>query len=305
VKKLFLGLFLCLGYTLTGQCQTIPNNDFEDWELDTSWITGLMTLEPVDWSTTNYGDTTLLPDNVKRDTDAYSGDYSVSIAISDDYYPEEIDAEVVVDSVSSRYLNGYFKGSIDSTSDTLLVSVAYYNYLLDSFYVMGGYTNSVPADWEKFRVDVNPSISSDFDTAYVLIMLIGKSGAIVKVDSVCFESDSSGGQRMQKTAHNPYYSQTGGPVSILKNEGPLFGVNLYPNPASAVTHIDFNLIRRSQVTIEVVDCMGHKVETPVSGEWLSGNQHVAINTQDLSSGIYFVRIISGKYAVTKQLLLRK
>jgi hypothetical protein len=80
-------------------------------------------------------------------------------------------------------------------------------------------------------------------------------------------------------------------------------MKVYPNPTGDQIHLDFNLIRRSQVNITLVDFMGRTVKT-VANEWFSsGSQEVTIDTHDLTAGLYFVRLNTGKYNVTKKIIV--
>ncbi len=79
----------------------------------------------------------------------------------------------------------------------------------------------------------------------------------------------------------------------------------YPNPFNATTIIRYALLRASDVTIEIYDILGRKVETLIQGEQQAGNHQVVWDAEGQSSGIYFYRIQAGDYAETRKMVLLK
>jgi hypothetical protein len=85
-------------------------------------------------------------------------------------------------------------------------------------------------------------------------------------------------------------------LSLLQN---------YPNPFNASTLIEYSLPSASDITIEIYDILGRKVETLVQGEQQSGFHQIIWNAEDASSGMYFYRINAGEYTEAKKMLLLK
>ncbi len=83
----------------------------------------------------------------------------------------------------------------------------------------------------------------------------------------------------------------------------------YPNPFNPTTKIDFDLPLDSQVNIVLYDMTGREVKTLVNESKTAGYYTVQFNASDLSSGVYFYRIItmsSAKdYVMTKKMMLVK
>ncbi|MEE9552942.1 MAG: T9SS type A sorting domain-containing protein [candidate division Zixibacteria bacterium] len=79
----------------------------------------------------------------------------------------------------------------------------------------------------------------------------------------------------------------------------------YPNPFNASTLIEYGLPNSSDVTIEIFDILGRKVETLIQGEQQAGYHQVTWDASEISSGMYFYRIQAGKYVETKKMLLLK
>jgi hypothetical protein len=81
-----------------------------------------------------------------------------------------------------------------------------------------------------------------------------------------------------------------------------------PNPFTAATTITFALGQASSVSLEVYDLTGRKVKSLASGRRTAGSHEIRWDgTNDsgrrVSSGIYFVRLDTGRGAVTRHLNL--
>lgn len=87
------------------------------------------------------------------------------------------------------------------------------------------------------------------------------------------------------------------------------GFNLYPaypNPFNSTTAIEYQLASRADVSIDVFDTLGRKVESLVQTEVTEPGFHRAtFEARDLTSGVYFVRLMtSGRSKTLKVLLIR-
>ena len=80
----------------------------------------------------------------------------------------------------------------------------------------------------------------------------------------------------------------------------------YPNPFNPVTNIQFDVMSTSaNVEINILDIQGRLVDRLVNSEYGSGTHDVAFSAELLSSGIYFVQLISDKnISYTKIVLLK-
>ncbi len=87
----------------------------------------------------------------------------------------------------------------------------------------------------------------------------------------------------------------------------------YPNPFNPSTNIEYRIQNKEYVTLKVFDVLGNEVETLVSEEKPAGSYTVQFSAQsgsasdgdgyNLSSGVYFYRIVSGKHSETKKMIL--
>jgi hypothetical protein len=79
----------------------------------------------------------------------------------------------------------------------------------------------------------------------------------------------------------------------------------YPNPFNPATTIEYDLPRASEVTLEIYDLLGRKIETPVNARQEAGHHSLIWNGSDYSSGVYFYRIMAGNdFKIGKMVLLK-
>ncbi|MCK9279027.1 MAG: carbohydrate binding domain-containing protein [Melioribacteraceae bacterium] len=80
----------------------------------------------------------------------------------------------------------------------------------------------------------------------------------------------------------------------------------YPNPFNPTTTISFSLKNNSITELKVYDLLGREVRTLIDKVELSaGNHYYSLNSEGLSSGIYFYKITAGGYNNTKKMIILK
>jgi photosystem II stability/assembly factor-like uncharacterized protein len=77
----------------------------------------------------------------------------------------------------------------------------------------------------------------------------------------------------------------------------------YPNPFNPITSISFGLPVRSHVRLTIYNTLGEQVTDLVNGEMEAGYHTVQFDGKNLSSGVYFYRIVAGNFTETRRLLL--
>jgi len=77
----------------------------------------------------------------------------------------------------------------------------------------------------------------------------------------------------------------------------------YPNPFNPSTKIDFSIPTDNSVQIKVYNVLGMEVATLLNEHRQAGTHNIEFNASNLSSGIYFYKIISGKYSEIKKMIL--
>ena len=80
----------------------------------------------------------------------------------------------------------------------------------------------------------------------------------------------------------------------------------YPNPFNPVTSIQFNVDGdRMHVELNVIDIQGRVVDRLVSNTYDSGDHKVMFDASLLSSGIYFVQLITDQDIKYSKIMLLK
>ncbi len=77
----------------------------------------------------------------------------------------------------------------------------------------------------------------------------------------------------------------------------------YPNPFNPTTRIEFSIPSESNVEVKVFNTLGMEVATLLNEHKQAGTHSVEFNATNLSSGIYFYKIVSGNYTDIKKMIL--
>ncbi|MEO8211437.1 MAG: T9SS type A sorting domain-containing protein [bacterium] len=79
----------------------------------------------------------------------------------------------------------------------------------------------------------------------------------------------------------------------------------YPNPFNPNTVISYQLSVSNYTNLKVFDILGNEVALLVNEKQIAGSYSIDFNAGNLSSGIYFYKLISGNYSETKSMILLK
>ena len=107
------------------------------------------------------------------------------------------------------------------------------------------------------------------------------------------------------------YSECETPIPVLVEgivEVPYtFGINnIYPNPFNPSTSIEFEIPELSEISIDVYNLLGRKVDNLIHQENMKpGVYRLQWNGENLHSGLYFFRMTAGEHIRTKHVLLIK
>ncbi len=81
--------------------------------------------------------------------------------------------------------------------------------------------------------------------------------------------------------------------------------NNYPNPFNPTTKIRFDITERTNVKLVVYNSAGEEVTVLVNDELGTGKYEVTFTALNLSTGIYFYRLITDNYSETRKMMLVK
>jgi len=103
--------------------------------------------------------------------------------------------------------------------------------------------------------------------------------------------------------------QTGQDITVAERDGAIpnvFDLNQnYPNPFNPTTTIRFAVPQSGPVTLRVYDMLGREVAVLVDGPLTPGYYSARLDGHNLSSGIYFYRLLASGFVETKKMQLIK
>jgi hypothetical protein len=79
----------------------------------------------------------------------------------------------------------------------------------------------------------------------------------------------------------------------------------YPNPFNPVTNIKFDVAKSGPVQIKIYDLLGKEVSVVLNRELSPGRYVIDFNAENLSSGIYFYKLITQDFVSIKKMTLLK
>jgi thiol-disulfide isomerase/thioredoxin len=92
-------------------------------------------------------------------------------------------------------------------------------------------------------------------------------------------------------------------TGIDENNSAVSSLSIYPNPSVESATITYSLKASANVSIEVLNMLGEKVESANPGFQAAGEKHYSLNTKMLNSGLYFVQITNGTTKEARKLMV--
>lgn len=81
--------------------------------------------------------------------------------------------------------------------------------------------------------------------------------------------------------------------------------NNFPNPFNPSTKIRFDISERTNVKLIIYNSTGKEVTVLVNSQLGAGKYETSFTALNLSSGIYFYKLVTDNYSVTKKMILVK
>lgn len=122
--------------------------------------------------------------------------------------------------------------------------------------------------------------------------------------AIIFINDSLG----FASGYNIYKYSYGTDVGIHNTGETALSYTLYqnfPNPFNPNTTIKFSIAKSGDVRLSVFDVMGREIKSLVNENLQSGTYTVDMNAEELTSGIYFYKLVTDNFTETKKMLLIK
>ncbi len=86
-------------------------------------------------------------------------------------------------------------------------------------------------------------------------------------------------------------------VNVIEHPALGLHLNIYPNPVKENLFLNVNLRESENISLQVIDAMGKKHYSSKHENLTAGKHTFEINSEILSSGIYFIRIETDKGSV--------
>ena len=212
--------------------------------------------------------------------------------------------------VHSRYESGMvdkYQSQITITADTAEYISGISNFVFSYIYKNYKYVDSVLQD-DKIATSDAGSTRSDayyqklWDlTGNFTIQLLSNASHILA--SLIYTSWVNAGKPLPVEAGISNQSKTVNDFRLFQN---------YPNPFNPSTIITYEIPKQSFVTLKVYDVNGRLISTLVKNEMKAGKYSVNFNSEsndvsrnNLSSGIYFYKIVAGNFVQTNKMILVK
>jgi hypothetical protein len=81
-------------------------------------------------------------------------------------------------------------------------------------------------------------------------------------------------------------------------------LNVFPNPATDALNISFDLKNNSNARVEMIDVTGRMVSSSDFGKLNKGTYNEKINIDNLTPGMYMLKIITGENQISKKVVIR-
>jgi hypothetical protein len=91
----------------------------------------------------------------------------------------------------------------------------------------------------------------------------------------------------------------------IKEMKPDQSIMVYPNPFADFTNIEFSLDKASVVKVDVCNFLGKNVYSESAREYPNGTNKIRINSADMSSGVYLVKLTIDNQTFTRKVSVVK
>ncbi len=205
---------------------------------------------------------------------------------------------------------GYAVGSLGlvlSYEDTAYVPVEL------TFFILSQIENHIILKWQTatetnnlgFEIE-RKSLNDNWDK----IGFISGNGTTVEPQSYSFADSNLNtgnyGYRLKQINYDGSFNFSAAiKVNIIEPESFYLEQN-YPNPFNPETNIDYRVSEQTVVSISLFDITGRKIKELVNEKKQPGYYTVKLKVGELSSGIYFYRLVTGSgYSFVKKLAIIK
>ena len=92
--------------------------------------------------------------------------------------------------------------------------------------------------------------------------------------------------------------------SINDAENSFKVTKVYPNPVSGKANLEVSLENTANVRVDLLNTLGQLVHTMNDAQFNSGNHQISINTSDMQTGVYILRVVVNGVPTTQSLIIQ-
>ncbi|MFT7612761.1 MAG: PKD repeat protein [Parvicellaceae bacterium] len=92
-------------------------------------------------------------------------------------------------------------------------------------------------------------------------------------------------------------------VMSIEDQDVIQNLNIYPNPLSDYSNIEFNLIQNADVSVEMFDMVGKLISNDRYSNLSSGMHKLNLDARNIGTGIYLVKLRIGDTEVTRRVIV--
>lgn len=183
------------------------------------------------------------------------------------------------------------------------IELGYYNYIYGNLFVHNKpitlFYSIKPQNFSR-SYDLTPIAISDGKLKISAISLDGQEFSNFDKCKIYIPSGVGGKFEVTFEMNNPSFAE-------YSNENSLDFIQLsnYPNPFNSFTNIKYYLPKSSNIRIDIYNALGELVETLENSYKSSGMHQLSFNSNSLSSGVYYCRLISENNLKTHKILILK
>ena len=176
----------------------------------------------------------------------------------------------------------------------------------DGSFIVFGQSNDDLGEYYLIRINSEGeriwSYLLEFDVnTYLTNCIQSSDGGIILAGYTCFYDEDNVSDVF--VAKISLRNVTTSPSSLRPHPSSMILYPAFPNPFNSSTTIQYALPSPGEVTLSIYNPIGQLIGTVFKGYQLPGSYSTTFNGNQLSSGLYFVKLKSGEEMLTRKLML--
>lgn len=243
-------------------------------------------------------------------TDYYSGDIRIGAMIKEGYMRGAGSSPLWDQSIASTYINN--PNHLYYQKKTPMVGYYHKNVVINIPSTAWGSTGSIPgtaAPGDKFTKTysytlpalTNATIPSTAEFSPLgTVFSRNKPQEIWLIGFVAKNNTNVGKREVLNVSEQQMWDIAAGTMPL---QARITAVEVYPNPASANTVVEFAVPSNQNVTVRITNTIGQVVVGKVIENAIAGKQFVELNATNLANGVYNVSVVGNGVSGSSKLMI--